>query len=37
MSEGAFPSSIRLTGRAVCWDSQAIEDWILSRITGASA
>lgn len=35
ISEQAFPAPIPLTGRAVAWDSQAVDAWIQSRIAAA--
>ena len=35
VSERNFPSPIPLTGRAVAWDSQAVNAWIESRIAAA--
>ena len=32
ISERNFPASIALAGRAVAWDSQAVDAWIESRI-----
>ena len=34
ISEQDFPPPIQLTGRAVAWDSRAVDDWIELRITG---
>lgn len=34
-AEGNFPASIRLSGRAVAWDSLAVEAWIESRIAAS--
>ena len=36
ISESKFPASIALHGRAVAWDSQAVDAWIESRITAAA-
>lgn len=36
VSEHSFPSAIPLTGRAVAWDSRAVEAWIESRLTAAN-
>lgn len=36
ISERDFPSAIPLAGRAVAWDSQAVDAWIQSRITAAA-
>lgn len=36
ISERDFPSPIPLAGRAVAWDSQAVDAWIQSRITAAA-
>ena len=36
VSERSFPAPIPLTGRAVAWDSQAVDAWIESRITAAN-
>lgn len=33
--ERSFPPSIALAGRAVAWDSQAVEAWIESRIAAS--
>lgn len=35
VSERNFPSSIALAGRAVAWDSRAVEAWIESRIAAS--
>lgn len=35
VSERSFPPSIALAGRAVAWDSQAVEAWIESRIAAS--
>ncbi len=35
ISERNFPASISLAGRAVAWDSQAVEAWIESRIAAS--
>lgn len=32
IAQGEFPKPIPLNGRAVAWDSQAIDAWIESRI-----
>jgi len=36
ISEGAFPAGIPLSGRAVAWDSFAVDAWIESRIAAAT-
>lgn len=36
VSEQGFPAPVRLTGRAVAWDSQAVDAWIESRITNTA-
>jgi prophage regulatory protein len=36
ISKQDFPAPIPLTGRAVAWDSQAVDSWIESRITAAA-
>lgn len=36
ISESKFPSAIALHGRAVAWDSQAVDAWIESRIAAAA-
>lgn len=36
ISERDFPSPIPLAGRAVAWDSQAVDAWIQSRISAAT-
>ena len=36
ISEKSFPAAVPLAGRAVAWDSQAIDAWIDSRIAAAS-
>lgn len=36
VSEKKFPAPIPLAGRAVAWDSQAIDAWIDSRIAAAA-
>jgi prophage regulatory protein len=35
--EGKFPAPIKLSRRAVCWNSQAIDAWVLARINGGAA
>ena len=35
ISDQDFPAPIQLTGRAVAWDSQAVDAWIELRITGS--
>ena len=37
LAERDFPSPIPLTGRAVAWDSRAVDSWIQSRIASATA
>jgi len=32
MSEGKFPKNIKLGARAVAWNAESIEDWMLSKI-----
>ena len=36
IGEGKFPSPIKLSRRAVCWNSHEIEAWVQSRINGAA-
>lgn len=36
ITERDFPSPIPLAGRAVAWDSQAVDAWIQLRITAAA-
>lgn len=36
ISEKSFPAPIPLSGRAVAWDSRAIDAWIDSRIAAAA-
>jgi prophage regulatory protein len=36
IAQGAFPKPIPLNGRAVAWDSLAIDAWIEARITAAA-
>lgn len=36
ISEKSFPAPIPLAGRAVAWDSRAIDAWIDSRIAAAA-
>ena len=35
ISERNFPKNIALSGRAVAWDSRAVEAWIESRIAAS--
>ena len=32
----AFPPAIKLSRRAVCWNSSSIESWVQDRIKGAA-
>lgn len=34
MKRGAFPPSIRLTGRCVCWPETQVLQWVQDRIAG---
>lgn len=36
ISKGEFPTPVQLAGRAVAWDSQAVDAWIEARITVAA-
>lgn len=35
IAEGSFPKQANLGGRAVGWDSNAIQDWIKERISAS--
>ena len=36
IAEGSFPKPILLGKRAVAWNEEAVDDWILSRINAPS-
>lgn len=36
VKNGTFPAPIKLSRRAVCWSSVAIEAWITERIEGGA-
>lgn len=37
IAEGKFPAPIPLVGRAVAWDSLAVQDWIDQRVASAGS
>ncbi len=36
VKEGTFPAPIKLSRRAVCWNSHSIEAWVIARIEGSA-
>ena len=36
IKDGSFPAPIKLSRRAVCWNSQAVEAWVISKIEGST-
>jgi prophage regulatory protein len=34
--EGKFPAPIKLSRRAVCWNSHSIDAWVIARIEGGA-
>ena len=37
MRRNEFPAAVKLSRRAVCWDSQAVAQWISERIKAGAA
>jgi len=36
VSEGSFPAPIKITGKAVAWPSDAVDDWVTARISAST-
>jgi len=36
IKDGTFPTPVKISLRAVAWSSQAVAEWITSKVTGGS-